>query len=641
MQPQSLLSRPALLLLGLLSLAACGAGTGGGSSFIVRTTSQANSGTTPVTVTGAWLVFLANEAMNGAGTDLNADGDTLDEVAVAVRLNSAVENVIGVAALAAAVVGDEIYLDVEEADDGVDWNGDLDTADRVLVHWTVATGVATFVDTLDSDGSGERFVALAERLIYASDLDLLAGDGTSLFRLEVAAPTTPVAVENTLGAGTLHPMLLGADAGLVFLQLDESEEGGADLNLDTDGTDEVVLALLDGTDAAARVVSTGLAMADDDQPIDAFSSAPAGDWLVAFLVNEAEQGATNLNDQALFANFLLPDTCIGTPDIDAFDDVLHYANYLALAAGTEAPVNTGLAGGERVLAVDGFVATLAPELDSNCDLNEDGDAADQIARWVEAIIPIAPPRDPANLHAVESSIPGGAQGLTSLDDRLVAVLSEDEDGRDLDGNALDDFDLVAWLDPTDGATAAWTVMHPTGNPGTGVGKAYVGASWLAEAEEEDRIGIGFQEEVVDLNLNNNLNCVATAKDGDKSDSLPVWADFEGGGASIMDFDGLGYSVVSSNAGIVLASGFAFFRVDEAADGLDYNNDASADDVVLFRNPQLSCAPVPMATSSALTGPVIVSDGEQGAAFVSSELGAGLDFNGDGDTNDLVVRYFTF
>jgi hypothetical protein len=49
----------------------------------------------------------------------------------------------------------------------------------------------------------------------------------------------------------------------------------------------------------------------------------------------------------------------------------------------------------------------------------------------------------------------------------------------------------------------------------------------------------------------------------------------------------------------------------------------------------------MATSSFLPGDAISTDGAEGAAFHGSEALAGIDFNGDGDTADLVVRYFVF
>src|SRR5262249_17848031 len=129
------------------------------------------------------------------------------------------------------------------------------------------------------------------------------------------------------------------------------------------------------------------------------------------------------------------------------------------------------------------------------------------------------------------------------------------------------------------------------------------------------------------------------KDNDVTDALPVWADFESG--PILDFDGMGYAVDKNNPGIEIAANFAFFRVSESDDNRDYNNDGAKDDVVLFRNPLTTCGPVPMATSSTIASQVIFTDRLTGAAFFSSEAEAELDFNNDGDTSDIVVRYFRF
>ena len=49
----------------------------------------------------------------------------------------------------------------------------------------------------------------------------------------------------------------------------------------------------------------------------------------------------------------------------------------------------------------------------------------------------------------------------------------------------------------------------------------------------------------------------------------------------------------------------------------------------------------MATASSVDGPVIVTDGVAGAAFYSDEIQAGVDLNGDGMIDDIVVRYFRF
>lgn len=637
---------PSLPLLGLplALLSSCGSDSGSSSSFTVRTTEQAAAPSAALVVDDDWLVYFASEAFTGpAGTDLNGDADTLDQVAVAVNLRSAVETNLGVAARGAAVLDDELFLAVDEAEDGNDWDGG--PATEVLLHWNATVGLEFVDELLDVDGP---LLALSGRLHYAS-ADAPGVDETNLRTLTAAAPTTPVVVGNEIGAGAVVARLLGERQALLFARLDETENT-LDLNGDADQTDEHVLALLDTTDAAARLKSTELAMADDSAPLAA-DFVTSGDWLVAFLVDETAQGSTNFNDQTLFSQPLLTENCLGTPDTDTLDQVLFYVHFADFLAATAQPVNTGLAGHDRVLAFDGFVATISDEGDANCNLNAatgDADTNDHVARWVEAVEPIAPARETNQMRALATAIPGGSFGLSVLADRLIGVIDEDADSSNLDGKVAD-HELVAWLDPS-ATNPVWDVTHQSSNRSHGTGvfdedgdsEPYAGTSWMAAEAVGNRLGLVFLEEVPGTNpdvgsLNTNLNCTFAAKDSDKTDGLPVWADFESG--PTLDFDGMGYAVDKANAGIQLSGSYAFFRVSETDDNRDYNADGQINDVVLFRNPLTTCGPVPMATSSLVAGQAIVTDGSVGAAFLSSESQAGEDFNGDGDETDLVVRYF--
>jgi hypothetical protein len=632
------------LFLAPLLLAGCGSSGDDSSSFQIRTTTDAATPSAAVIVDDNWLIYFAGETFTGpAGTDMNGDGDTLDQIAVAVNLPSATETNLGVAARGAAVLGNELFLAVDEAEDGNDWDGGAAT--EVLLHWNSTVGLE-FVDALaDAD---EPLLALGGRLYYAS-LTAPGVDETNLFTLTAAAPTTPVVVGNQVGGGALVAHLLDEVQGLLFARLDEGENVG-DLNGDADATDEHVLALLDGTDAAARLKNTTFALADDSAPFAADFLA-TGDWLVAFLVDETAQGATNLNDQTLFSQPLLTEACAGTPDTDTLDQILFFLDFADFESGASFPVNTGLAGHDRVLAFDGFVATISDEAEANCNLNAatgDADTNDHVARWVEAVTPIAPAREAAQMHALATGTPGGSFGLSVLSDRLIAVFDEDADSSNLDGKAQD-HDLVAWLDP-DAANPLWDVTHQSSTPSHGTGvfdddgdsEPFAGTSWMAAEAVGSRLGIVFLEEVPGTNtdvgpLNTNVNCSFVQKDSDKTDGLPVWADFESG--PTLDFDGMGYAVDKTNAGIQVSGNFAFFRVSETDDNRDYNSDGQINDVVLFRNPLTTCGPVPMATSSLVAGQAITTDGVTGAAFLSSETQAGEDFNGDGDETDLVVRWF--
>jgi hypothetical protein len=653
---RTLLALPLLLL----PLAACGS-NGDDSGFEVRTTTQAAEPSAGIVVGGDWLVYFASEGFSGpTGTNFNLDADKLDQVAFAVNLRSREETNLQVAARGAVILGDEIYLTVDEALDGFDWDPTVIDAD-VLLHWSSTAGVVTRVDTLDLAFAGELPRVVDGRIYYSAVTTLAVTDETNLRSIDEAMPTTPVVVLNEAAAGNVRAHLVGEDEGLLFCVIDETDDGMI-RNGDGDALDEHVLALLDGTNPSATLRNIGLALASDSDPLAA-RLLGANDWLVAFLVDEAFQGGTNFNDQALFTQPLLPESCALTPDMDALDQVLFFLDF---KSGALNPVNTGLAGHERVLALDGFVATISSEADANCNLNADTgdtDSSDEVARWVstDTSVPIAPAREADQLHALATSIAGGSRGLAVLDDRLVAVIDEAADDFDHDGK-LADHELVAWLDPAV-ASAPWHFSHQAStanccspNPpnscrfGTGVfdsdcdSEPFAGASWMAPEAVGNRLAMTFLEEVPGTNpnvssLNNNLDCALEQKDTDKIDALPVWADFQSG--PTLDFDGLAYAVDANNAGIEIAHDFAFFRVSEAADNHDYNGDGQLNDVVLFRNPLLSCDPVPMATSSVVPSQVITTDRDRGAAFLSSESQAGVDFNADGDMTDLVVRYFSF
>jgi hypothetical protein len=622
----------------------------------VRTTTQAASPAAPIVLAGDWLVYFASENFSGpAGTNLNDNGfdvDTVDQVAFAVDLRARTETNLGVAALGAVIVGSDVYVLVDESADGRDWNGG-GLGDVVLVHWSSAAGAVTLVDTLDLAFPEELPLAAGSRLYYTAAVAALGPDETSLRYLERAAPTTPVTVLNEAGAGAVEAHLFDVQLELLFATLDEADDG-LDRNGDLDAADAEVLALLDGTDPAARLKNVALALPPraEGEPVAARLLAP-GDWRVAFLVDESAQGNVNLNDQALFSQPLLPDNCLATPDVDTDDQVLHYLDSAAFLAGAAQPVNTGLAGHGRVLVLAGFVATIADEDESNCNLNAgtgDTDTSDEVARWVATALPITPARDAEDLHAL-AAVPGGSRGLAVLDERLVAVIDEAADGANHDGKAAD-HELVAWLDPA-AANPTWRFAHQSAsNPSFGTGvfdddgdsEPFAGTSWMAAEAVGDRLPLVFLEEVPGTNpdvgsLNTNLDCNLVVKDTDKTDGLPVWADFEAG--PTLDFDGMGYAVDLANAGLEIAGAHAFFRVSESADARDYNGDGQTNDLVLFRNPLTTCGPVPMATSSAIVGPVVTTDRASAAAFLSSESQAGVDFNQDGDTGDVVVRYFRF
>ena len=666
---------PAVFLLGFVA-AACSADDDDDDSFTVRRTTVATFDQTPVAVGGRWIAFLAAEDTTGAGgTNFNqatGDVDKNDRIAVVVDTSSNVETNLAVAVAFAieeplAWTGDHLYLAVDEALDTKDWNLDGDQAspdDLVLLRWTgtAAPPTLTYVDDLIAPPAGARaLIGVGTNLYYASATAAPDGPGESSLRMIASAdPLTSVEVPTRDLLGPLAPSILGADEGLLFLSLDESDFGGRILNGDATADDAFVLALFDAANAAISagvptksIRSTGLAVDDADAPWRAKKVATA-DWQVGFLVSEAAQGE-NLNDPADFSANWQPTQC-GTADADTADQVLHFLFHEDWDADpiTNRPEGTGLPGVDQVAIANGFVATVSPEGDAGCDLNSDGDSQDRIVRWTQLVTPgnpVLPPRDAVLLRALPQAadVPGGTFGLAELDNRFVIVVSETEENEVIydDGNPLTFFDLVAHLSPSASQPSAqWDFTHSSGN-------TFVGATWLGETPDRAWLGMGFEERVIDGNPNtvDNINGPGssagppTADDPDLNDGIITFPNMSG---STLIFPGVKIAVDKDNAGVVVARSIGFYRVSEAEDSRDWNGDGDENDFVLFRTSLSESTSAFTAPIAGIERPAVLVNGTEAspitAAFLTDEqaISTGTsDLNGDGDSLDLVLQYFRF
>ncbi len=601
---------------------------------------------------------------------LNGDADTMDSVAVAVSITGGSVFPLGVAARAAHIVGDEIYLEVVEADDDFDWNGDGGKDDLVLVHWSsdtagVANGMgmckasgACYVDDLDPAVVAPSLAAISHEglLYYSSNIasGMLASGATSLNMLDPTAPLTPMAVTHT-DTGPRRPRIVASDPdGLLILAYDETVEM-LQLNAgDTDMLDTAVLALLDGLNPGRGIKNVGLAIPlrmslvpPAYSPVRARLVDAGNDWLVGFFVSENDEGGMNLNDStsAPFVGTAWNPTQCTTPDTDATDSVMHFLYFEAWFAnsGTNPPRNTGLVGRDpagiepdRLAVIEGFVAVVSDEASAECNLNSDVDAGfgtDGVVRLTAAptdpMADILPPGLATELHALAVGLPGPSEGLASVEDRFVIVASEMMDDNDIDMDSLKTQNLVGWIDPSSTTLTTWTFMH-SGD--------FVGAAWMNDEPEFDRIAIAFQESVIGSSLNSACKSLSFA-DADTTDELPTFARF--GGGSTMLFPGVGLAMSPGNGGILVDVSSAYFRVSEAAQGADINGDGDSTDFVLVRNSLFACDPVLMATT---TNPVngddlVITDRTLGAAFVGSETGSGLDLNNNLNVGEDVLMYF--
>ncbi len=618
-------------------LAACSSGSSSSDSFVIHDTTVAVAGTTRIAISAHNLAFLASEGTTGpTGTDFNGDGDFIDSIAVAVDMGAHTQTILNVAALDLAWIGNELYLAVDEGLDSHDWNNDLDQADIVLLHWSASANALVYVDDLKSS-SLPQFVSIGTNLFYTA---AATPAGPTLSNLRVISSNLPL-VSNMVATQDLTAELtveiLAQDEGLLFLGLDEVQNG-RDLNTDGDSLDTHVLALLDGTFATSVIRNTELALGSGSGPFRAKNSG-SHDWDVGFLVSESEQGNTNRNGApAVFDPAWQATQCVGFEDTDTSDQVLHFLEFSSWNANpvSSPPRNTGLAGRDKIAIANGFIACICAEADEGtCDLNQDGDTNDEVVRWTQIVsspLPILPLNSAANLHAL-FDCPGGTHGLAELDNHFVTQVSESADSLDIDVDGLKTKSLLGWLSPTNSAHA-WDFT-----PNTAL--TFAGASWMREKHDHTRLNVAFQESVAGFNINVHVPPVA-GEDLDTNDSVPTFADFTD--SVTITYPGVAIAVSASNPGQVIGRDIAFYRVDEAADSRDWNGDLDETDMILFRTSLSQGTSSVMGVLNNLTRPAVDLDeigNPTGAAFLVDENIAGFDFNGDGDTNDYVVRYFVY
>lgn len=628
----------------LLALSGCSGSGSGTASFVPIATAHSSASSSPVVVEGKLLVYLASEALSGAGgTNFNpGDADFADDCAVVVDMVARTETDLNVDALEVKILGDNVYLRVSESEDSFDWSGANGATETVLLHFS-STSPLSFVSEL-APGTQSLGIAGGRLYFVRGDTTGVVNGETSLAFLTTAAPTVPVTVLSTDAGNTLFPKIHAIDQGLIFLTASEVVEGRV-LNGDGDSTDTFVLALLDGTDIAGVVQVVGLSLATSSSPVRARTRG-VNDWVIGFLVDEATQDnfVTGLNDPVAmgFSNAWKPQNCGSYADVDRIDQVLHVLGFAPWLVNPIAspPQNTGIPGTGRVLCTANSagtlfsVATLVREADDGgCNLNNDNNTTDTILRWVKFAAPQLPFGTISQLNAVEETLPGGANAISDLAGRFVCVVSEVKDNTDHDGGGLT-HDLVAWIDPN-AALPVWVFDH---NPNT-AGIQSVGASALSDRIERDRLLVAFQESVFGASVN-------SGGDNDTLDSSPTFARFDPSNANDLDFNGPAVAIDPTNPGIVIANGFAFYRVKEADDSRDWNGDSVLDDFVIFRtnvstNVSALLGSGARSTANDLQGNVIFTSGTIGAAYLANEGMAGIDLNqpADGRADGFVITWF--
>ncbi|MEM1447729.1 MAG: hypothetical protein AAGI22_01380 [Planctomycetota bacterium] len=608
-------------------------------AFALRTTRHAiASPNEPLHGDGDLLAYRLSEG--GQQTDYNGDGDMNDAIAVRVNTVTQGQAVLNVATIQLGFVRQTLFLSVSESADGQDWNGDMDMNDLVLLHLTLS-GSLEFYDEMLA-GSAGGFSIVGNTVIYGSATAPTAAMESNVRIARVlstgAAPELPeMALTGTdPNNDGISYEVVGSDGDIVFLTADESADG--DLNGDGDSTDGGIFAVLDGGAVTPEVFLAARALQIGSTPT-AVPVTGGGEWLVAFLVDE-DAGGASLNDPLDFDTAWLPAGC-NTRDTDIDDSVLFWFQLTDLAMGTPA-VNTGLVGAANGIAYavqSQFVGVVSPESDqgpgAGCILNGDGDRDDNVFRWVAASNPAAtvlPVTTTSRLLAVRSGLPGGTGGVVRLADGWVLAVDEAADGRSYDGQAGTNRILVGMHNPSNGAQA-WNFNH-----GSTVTRP-VAVTWMAEDEESSaRFYAAITEEGLGLGNGDDFN-----GDGDDTDALPtIPVVASGGPANQLRFPGVPFATSSQNAGVIAKGAVGLHRLSEAGQGnLDLNGDGDRTDTILQRFSIDGSFPTTSMTTSD-TGPTPSTQFQRGTAefgaFLTEEFQIG-DINGDGDTNDSIVRYF--
>jgi len=338
-----------------------------------------------------WLFVNVDEASIGAGVDLNGDGDTIDAVLHAYPTDGGPAIDLGVSALRLAVQGDDALAIVSELLQGEDHNGDGDTTDQVFFYWDSATEtlVNTQIEALFLDDFGGHWVLVRAENVAQEDFN---GDGDMIDRVPHLYDPDSGTLQNI---GFVVRSQVGFQDKIV-LSVDESANGGVDLNGDGDAFDSV-LHLYDVQTGVATNLVTAL-----------YSTFPmrGGDRLVGLVVSETSQNAD--------FNF----------DGDSDDLVLGVYDSVA---GTFENSVLALRSPTTYSAGPKLFFTVSEASQGDTDLNGDGDALDTILYCHEAGT-----NDFTSLgYQVGDLFDGGIS-----QDMFLFLVDEEAQGEDLDGDGL-------------------------------------------------------------------------------------------------------------------------------------------------------------------------------------------------------------
>ncbi len=541
------------------------------------------------------------------GTDLNADGDLLDEVLHEVDTATGAVRPMGLAVVGRIVASDVqiAFLVSETGQAGSDFNGDGDFADFIWFVYDPARPFVPGTNPLNTavaapfagTGAGTTggFVLLESEAAARADRN---GDGDQTDIVPRAFAGAPFAVSPLLAPAHAPTTQLVARNGRVLYAASEASQG-VSLNGDGDLLD-FALHAIDFTPGVPtlRRIGGGAARAVANHPFALTNNA------AVYFIDEASDNGIDLNNDADATDAVLAvydlatgsgETLPFTPSIPSF----------AVAGATS--VGIGAGGARAIVAVS--------EAGQKRDLNNDFDQLDSILAWVDTTAPAT-----LNLHAtvaLAARTPAidGTRGLVAVSEGASGFGGTD---LNLDGDKADAVLFLVDTATSPGAVAS-LALAAAGYALSGI-DALVGVDEAAQGGG-DLNGNGSTADVVQFYI-------------DLGDPVPAPR-----GLGIIATSGtfLRLSPQEVRIAAVLPEG------QSAAYG-DLNGDGDTADSALeliALNPSLSPPPFLSPTpyfagecSAGVAQPLRTGTGT--FVFPTSEAMAGADLNGDADLLDTVL-----
>ncbi|MHC4939607.1 MAG: hypothetical protein ACYTHK_11605 [Planctomycetota bacterium] len=531
-------------------------------------------------------------ACSGGGGGSSGDAQEPPPTAFAVLRETGLE--IGNSFPDLAVIGRVAVVGVSEPEAGQDLNGDGDT-DDLVAHQVDVDSLASLNLGIAIRGrvhaSDSQFAFLSLEADQGGDLN---GDGDGADAVwHVYDPATALSATNPLNLGLATPPpgrpCVGLEGGFVMIVSEAAQ--GAPLNGDSDMQDDIAFAF------------SGLALAAVPLPAPPHAK---GTPLVA-------QGS-----RALFCGSEFDILSDFNGDGDVFDNVLGVIEFDASGTGLYRPVGGAgpravkqnaytLAGDKAIYLVDEASAGAA-------DLNRDGDSTDAVlaifdlSTGLGEITPSVTSLGPFPLACSPT------YGFAANSTRLVVGIDEATQGRDFNVDQDTADVILAWVDLENSPGTLHVPGHTLGTAKPAIA-GELALVTVSEAASALVIGIDYNN---DGDIGDE---VAFALRMDSGPGTAVNLGFAAGAVTLRGTDGL--------LGVIEA----------AQSGTDFNGDADTNDIVPFYVDLSQPQPVPRSLGMAsYEGLLARTPTEVRVALLVPEQPrtAREDVNGDGDSDDNAV-----